>query len=670
MNLKNFFILIAAAALLYSGCNNAGSGKTYPRFESGENEIISFSFTSQKNIGLGADATGIISGDTIEITLPHGTDTAALIADFVTNSTDVTVNDVQQTSGETPNNFSSDVDYTVTAENGDIQTYTVKVTIAPSSEKIISTFHLNGTEGEIDQSNGIITVSLPPGTSLASLTASFSAVCQKILIGDTLQISGETVNSFNDDVTYTVIADDNSSITYTVKTSVQLASWKEISAFAFNKADNGDKLRGDAAGTISESEKTISVILPYGSNISEELVASFTSTGEKVRVYNIEQTSGETGNYFSSPVDYLVTAEDGSEQTYTVTVTIAKSNARAITSFTLDGENSVIDESAGTITTEFPETKSITGLIASFVTTGTGVTVDGTNQESGVTVNDFSSNPVYRVTAEDGSFKDYTASVTRSAEIAGLWNFDYSGSDDYQIFEAVQVPGITGSALQFDGYNDYVLVPDDPALTLAKAGSIEVMIKVISHKSFAGIVHKGVRTDFEDESFSLQYWTTAGKLRFMITNDNSEQSYVDSSTVLDLDKWYHIVATWDVDSAIVRIYINGLLDCEGEITTGDVRDSHGDLVIGAQLPVQYSTTWGNLGFNGLIDRVQLLSRALTPEEISARYAVFQAEESGLTAFILRFSPADKPAIMALLLVIIALITGIALKNMLQNRKNS
>lgn len=670
MNYKKIVTLIAAAALLYSGCGKSSSGKTYPRFGEGDNTILSYSFTALKNSALGADAAGTINGDVIEVTVPHGTNVKSLVAVFVTDSTDVTVNDVAQVSGETANDFSSDVVYKVTA-NDEEKTYTVKVTIAPSSEKIINTFHIDGTIGTIDQDTGIISVSLAPKTSLTALTASFDAVCKKVLIGDIEQVSAETVNNFTGDVIYTVVADDNSTRNYTVRATVQKASWKELSSFAFNttinEAINSD-IDTDITGVYSGT--TINIVLPYGS-VATDLVAAFTTTGEKVTVGGIEQKPGETHNNFSSSVDYVVEAEDGTTETYTVNVTVAKNSAKAITSFVLDGENASINEDDGTITTVFPQAKNITALVASFTTTGSSVSVNGTEQISGTTINDFAVSPVYRVTAEDDTFKNYTVSVTRSEDITGIWNFDGSESGDYTVFEAVPVTLPSGTALQFDGYDDYVSIPDNDALTLAKAGSIEVMVKVISHRPYAGIVHKGVKTDFSDETFSLQYWSTPGKLRFIVTNINGNSSWVDSKTTLQLDKWYHIVATWDVAAAKIRIYINGVLDKEGTITTGDCRDSDGALIIGAQLPVYSGVSgWGNLGFNGLIDRVQLLSRALTPEEIADHYAAFTEEQSGLTAYILKVTPGNKPLILTVLFIIAALVGGLWIKNTLKHKKKA
>jgi len=141
--------------------------------------------------------------------------------------------------------------------------------------------------------------------------------------------------------------------------------------------------------------------------------------------------------------------------------------------------------------------------------------------------------------------------------------------------------------------------------------------------------------------------------------------------MLQLDKWYHIVATWDVTASKLCIYINGALDKEGIITTGDCRDSDGALIIGAQLPVDSGiSSWGNLGFNGLIDRVQLLNRALTAEEISDHYAAFTEEESGLTAFIINVAPKNNSLMLKVLLVIAALIGGIWIKNRLRRKKQA
>ncbi|HOS28894.1 MAG: hypothetical protein WAR22_02460 [Desulfomonilia bacterium] len=67
-----------------------------------------------------------------------------------------------------------------------------------------------------------------------------------------------------------------------------------------------------------------------------------------------------------------------------------------------------IDQAGRTILLKGPlHAEDVTGLRASFTTTGREVSVAGVVQESGVTENDFSGPLTYRVTAEYGLFRDY-----------------------------------------------------------------------------------------------------------------------------------------------------------------------------------------------------------------------------------------------------------------------
>jgi hypothetical protein len=86
------------------------------------------------------------------------------------------------------------------------------------------------------------------------------------------------------------------------------------------------------AGTIDEAAKTVSVTLPAGTPVTA-LVATFTSTGVGVAVGTTAQVSGTTANDFTSPVTYVVTAEDGTTASYLVTATVPPS----IGSFTPTG---------------------------------------------------------------------------------------------------------------------------------------------------------------------------------------------------------------------------------------------------------------------------------------------------------------------------------------------
>jgi len=666
MKRQGLAILLLTASINWAACtgkNGSGSGSTIPRFDSGDNEIADFIFPENMNTALGADAAGTISGDIITITLPYGTTVTSLIAEFTSNSKDVKVNGVKQISGETSNDFSADITYAVTAENGDTRNYTVRVSIAPPSEKEITQYALDGYPGIIDQEAGTIRVFLPPKTDITSLTASFTAICESVYVGQVEQVSGETVNDFTGGLTYRVTAADGSSRDYSVTAEVQKATWNELGSFIFEKELNPG-LAADVMADISGT--SVSAILPYGSS-AENLVATFTTTGEGVSADGVAQQSGVTANNFTSSMEYTVTAEDGSEKIYTIYVSIAENSEKLIVTYYLDGEKAAIDQDGGTINTIFQENKDLTSLIAGFTSTGVSVSAGGVEQASGLTANDFTDGVTYTVLDANSASKEYRSTVTGSSEIAGIWNFQYDGSTEYKINQAVHTTGISGNAYSFDGYNDYVLVPYYSALAMKEAGSIEVLFKGISFKENSGLVHKGMRKDFSDEAYSLSVIDAAGNLRLSVTGSDGKSSWIETDTGLSTDSWYHVVATWDTSSRLMRIYINGRLEAEGDCTTGPLRDitakGGGDLLIGAQMAFKLNNTLGYLGFNGIIDRVELRTTALPADEVSARFeALPELQESWLTAFIMRVRPSDRGMVLLVLLAVAAITSFFWLRN--------
>jgi hypothetical protein len=109
---------------------------------------------------------------------------------------------------------------------------------------------------------------------------------------------------FNDDTTQVFIGATCATNTAT--------SAKSITAFSLN----------GVTGSINEAAKTIAMTLPGGTNVTA-LVAMFMTTGASVKVGEVVQESGTTGNNFSNPMTYTVTAADGSTVAYIVTVTAA-----------------------------------------------------------------------------------------------------------------------------------------------------------------------------------------------------------------------------------------------------------------------------------------------------------------------------------------------------------
>ena len=343
---------------------------------------------------------GTMIGQNISVVMPFGTDITALTAKFTTSGGRVAVGGISQVSEQTSNNFSVPLDYVVTAADGSTSTYTVSATVAPSPAKAITGFSLNGIAGIITGQS--ISVVMPFSTNITALTATFTTSGASVAIGSALQTSTQTSNDFSSSIDYRVTAADGSTSTYTVNVTVAPSPAKEIQSFSLN----------GVLGTMIG--QNISVVLPFGTDITA-LIATFTTNGASVAVGSALQTSTQTLNDFSSPIDYVVTAADGSTSTYTVNVTVAPSPAKEVQSFSLNGTAGPI--TGKNILVEMPSVTVITALIATFTTSGASVAVGSAPQVSGQTSNNYTKPLVYVVTAADGSISSYfvTAIVAKNS---------------------------------------------------------------------------------------------------------------------------------------------------------------------------------------------------------------------------------------------------------------
>ena len=178
-------------------------------------------------------------------------------------------------------------------------------------------------------------------------------------------------------------------------------------------------------GIIDENAKTIFLQAPEGTNI-RSLKALFTTTGASVAIGPDVQVSGVTVNDFSSPLVYVVTAEDNSTATYTVTVKAASKKIIGFKFPSIPATGS-IDESNKNIIVAVPSNTNVTALVATFTFTGTSVLVGSIIQESGVTANDYTTPVRYTVKGSDGTSSEYTVTVVTS--VAANWTtFDWTDS--------------------------------------------------------------------------------------------------------------------------------------------------------------------------------------------------------------------------------------------------
>ncbi|MBL9019884.1 MAG: hypothetical protein JNL83_37210 [Myxococcales bacterium] len=295
-----------------------------------------------------------------------------------------------------------------------------------------------------------IAATVPSGTAVTALVATFTTTGRTVTVGGVVQESGVASRDFTSPVTYVVTAEDGTTQAYTVTVTVAGGSAKDLTAFSFTDAAN-PALMADVTATINGT--AIAATVPSGTDVSA-LVATFTTTGQSVKVGATTQVSGTTPNDFASPVMYVVAAGDGSMKTYTVTVTIAASSAKDLTAFSfLDATNPALSADVtatinGTaIAATVPAGTDTSALVATFTTTGTTVQVGGTTQASGVTPNNFGSPVMYVVTAADTTTKIYTVTVTVAPSAAkDLTAFSFTDAANTALTMDVAAT-ITGTAI-------------------------------------------------------------------------------------------------------------------------------------------------------------------------------------------------------------------------------
>lgn len=236
---STFLGVILITAFILTGCSKDDDGKTL----SEANQITSFQFSARDNTVLAADIAGVINetGKTITVVVPSGTTVTGLTPEIGV-STGATV------SPEGTQNFTNSVIYTVTAENGTESNYEVNVEITASEANEITSFAFLATDnvvltadvlGIIDETAKTIMVVVPTGTVVTGLTSETG-------ISPNATISPEGAQNFTNSVTYTVTAENGTSIDYEISISTQGEVEREALT-AIYEANPGNTLGWDLA---------------------------------------------------------------------------------------------------------------------------------------------------------------------------------------------------------------------------------------------------------------------------------------------------------------------------------------------------------------------------------------------------------------------------------------
>lgn len=168
--------------------------------------------------------------------------------------------------------------------------------------------------GTINENTKTITATVPYGTNTGVLIP-------EIGISTAASYSPGGAQDFTSPVIYTVTAADSSTENYTVNVTITENDAKQITSFLF-LADDNAALSENVTGIINETEKTVSIGVPHGTDLTALLPDIVTSVEAS---YSPEGTQD-----FTNPIIYTVTAENGTTENYNVTVTVSEKSILTI----------------------------------------------------------------------------------------------------------------------------------------------------------------------------------------------------------------------------------------------------------------------------------------------------------------------------------------------------
>ena len=163
------------------------------------------------------------------------------------------------------------------------------------------------------------------------------------------------------------------------------------------------------------------------------------------------------------------------------------------------------------------------------------------------------------------------------------------------------VEGKNGNCVDFDGVNDYIVIPSDTEL---KTENDQLTLEAwICPENFS-TTYQRIITKYWQYYLSL----SEGYVYFQLTRGFHSPIIVSREKV-PLGQWTHVAVTWDSEE--ISLYINSKLEAFSPSTGSVVRRSN---------PVYVGSSEGeDLNFDGKIDEVKIYDRCLGPLDITKSY---------------------------------------------------
>lgn len=211
-------------------------------------------------------------------------------------------------------------------------------------------------------------------------------------------------------------------------------------------------------------------------------------------------------------------------------------------------------------------------------------------------LNSYASKDTAHLPAQDNNVR-----LASDRNLRAQYSFDEDARDvsgngnNGTVHEAVHVPnGKVRGAYKFNGVNTYIRIPRSSDLDITSPLTMCAWILPRKNDGLRAILEK----EMDNTGYNL--YISNGKYHMRI-----DRAYLDSGYV-QLGKWSHLAGVYDGNS--IRLYVNGQI--VGKKTARSLNVKAKDLYIG-------SCAGKGRFFDGLIDEVYIIDRALTAAEIMA-----------------------------------------------------
>lgn len=367
-------------------------------------------------------------------------DPTALVAQFqVPEGVGVRVGQVEQVPGETENDFTDPVVYTLYDAEGTVTEYTVTVTILDGTDPVSNDpfpFGFRRADNSdnividrvrsLDPDGGQATIGVSDAVDTSALVASFDPPQGvRAFVGIVEQTPGVTPNDFSQPLTYRFVDQTGNTAKYEIGVTA-LPNDLSFGSFELDTVQN-DSLILDRIGVIDEQAKTVSLHVTSVVDVSS-LIPTFT-VGDNVvvSVDGVPQSSGVTEVDFTEAVTYLLVGDGGTggAAEWTVSVSVLPDGADlGLGDFAFraaDNEgNILLDRLAplpaggGTVEIGVSERADPTDLVPAFsLPANVKAFVGFAEQTSGQDSHDFSATVTYRfVDTTTGGVAKYDISTT------------------------------------------------------------------------------------------------------------------------------------------------------------------------------------------------------------------------------------------------------------------